>query len=206
MKKKKIILGITGNFGCGKTTVAQMFIHLGAWVIDVDKIYHELIRPKGALYKKIISEFGQEILADNKNIDRKKLGNIVFWKKKALKSLSQITHPLIIKKIRAELSRIMKTKKYRVVIIDAPLLIEADLLNIFDAIIVVKTNQKMQIERCVRQRRMKRADIIQRIRNQIPLAKKVSLADYVIDNNGTLQQTKKQVEDIWRKVINSNIK
>jgi dephospho-CoA kinase len=100
----------------------------------------------------------------------------------------------------------MKAKKFKVVIIDAPLLIEADLLNIFDVIIVVKTNRKMQIERCLRQRRMKQADIIQRIRNQIPLAKKISLADYIIDNSGTLQRTKKQVANIWRKVINSNSK
>lgn len=200
MKKRTLVLGVTGSFASGKTTVAWMFQTLGASRIDADRIYHELIRPPGSLYKKIISSFGREILGKTRQIDRKKLGKIAFSKRGDLRRLTQITHPGIIRKIREKNSQLKRTKKCRIIVIDAPLLIEAGLISLMDKLIVVKANKKNQISRCKKRKGLSRVEVIKRIRRQIPLTKKIKLADYVIDNNGTLKQTREQVRNIWKKL------
>ncbi|UCB57193.1 MAG: dephospho-CoA kinase [Candidatus Omnitrophota bacterium] len=196
MKKKILVLGITGSFASGKSSVAEMFRRLGARIIDADKIYHRLIKPPNPLYKKIVSVFGQDILRRNKYIDRKKLAERVFTDKEALNKLSQITHPVIIKEIKRRLKKI----KPGVVIIDAPLLIEAGLNKIVDKLIVVKINRKNQVIRCREQRGLSGDEIAGRNRAQVALSEKIKLADYVIDNNGTFKQTNEQVDKIWKKI------
>lgn len=200
IKSKKIILGITGSFGCGKTSVARMFRKLGASCISADNIYHGLIKPESPLYKKIVSFFGSEILKKNNEIDREKLGRIVFDKNVALKKLTQITHPVIIKRMKTECSKLKRAKANRIIAIDAPLLIEAGLIEMVDKLIVVKISRKTQIARCRKHWGVPGDGVIKRIRTQIPLTEKVELADYVIDNNGTLEQTRKQVKGIWKEI------
>lgn len=200
LRKKGLVLGITGSFCCGKTTVAGMFRRLGASCINVDTIYHRLIKPRGLLYERIVSAFGQDVLGNNKQIDRKKLAKIVFGENEALKRLCRITHPAIIKRMNLELAKLKRAKGCVVIVIDAPLLIEARLLDVADKLIVVKASKRNQIARCKRQRGVPGAEVIKRIRSQAPQAEKVKLADYVINNNGTLRQTREQVKDIWRKV------
>ncbi len=193
-------MGVTGSLASGKTTVVRMFQALGASGIDADRIYHELIRPQGLLYKRIVSTFGRGILGKTRQIDRKKLAKIVFSNRNALKTLSRITHPAIIRKIKERLSQLKRTKRCRVIVIDAPLLIEAGLIRLMDKLLVVKANKKNQVARCKRRKGLSRVEALKRIRRQIPLTKKIKLADYVIDNNGTLKQTRKQVNNIWKEV------
>ncbi|MBU3934231.1 MAG: dephospho-CoA kinase [Candidatus Omnitrophica bacterium] len=200
LRKKGLVLGITGSYCCGKTTVAGMFARLGASCINVDAIYRRFIKPRGLLYERIVSAFGRDVLGNNKQIDRKKLAKIVFGENEALKRLCRITHPAIIKRMNAELSRLKRVKRCAVIIIDAPLLIEAGLLDLVDKSIAVKAGERNQIARCKRQRGASGAEVIKRIRSQAPQAEKIKLADYVINNNGTLKQTREQVKDIWRKV------
>jgi len=199
MRKKLQVLAVTGSFAGGKTTCARMFKNLGASVVDADKIYHRLIRPGRPLYKKIASVFGREILNKNKQIDRKRLGKIVFSNRRSLKRLTGITHPAVIRKMRSEVSRLKKAASGRIIIIDAPLLIEAGLAKMADRLVVVKTGRKNQIKRCKKQWGMSAAEATKRIKLQLPLKEKTKLADYVVDNNGTLRQTREQVQDIWRK-------
>lgn len=199
-KKKKVILGITGSFGCGKTTCARMFRRLGASVISADRIYHRLIKSKGLIYKRIVSAFGPDILKDNRQIDREKLGKIVFSQKHLLKKLSRITHPAIINNIKYELTRLKKAGRAKAIVIDAPLLIESGLTKMIDSLIVVRIDRKNQIKRCKNQRGLSRDEIIKRIKGQLPLSKKIKLADYVIDNNGTLKQTREQIKKIWKNI------
>jgi len=201
-KKRIRVIGITGGFAGGKTTVASMFAKLGARPIDADKIYHQLIKPGRPLYKKIVSIFGREILTKNRQIDRKKLAKLVFDNAKVLKKLCQLTHPAVIKKIKLELSKLKKARNKQVAVIDAPLLIEAGLAKMIDSLIVVKTSQQKQISRCRKHFRAPGAEIIKRIKAQLPLRKKISLADYVVDNDGTLPQTRKQVRNIWKQLKN----
>ena len=200
LRKKGLVLGITGSYCCGKTTVAGMFARSGASCINVDTIYYRLIKPRGLLYERIVSAFGRDVLGNNKQIDRKKLAKIVFGENEALKRLCRITHPAIIKRMNVELSRLKRVKRCAVIIIDAPLLIEARLLDVVDKLIVVKASERNQIARCKRQRGASGAEIIKRIRSQAPQAEKIKLADYVINNNGTLRETREQVKNIWKKL------
>lgn len=200
MKNKVLVLGVTGGFGSGKTTVAGMFKTLGAIGLDADKIYHELIKPKGLLYKRIISSFGREILGNHNKINRKKMAKLVFGKREALEKLCRLTHPVVIKKIRFNLSILKRANACGPIVIDAPLLIEAGLLDAVDKLIVVKIDKKKQLARCKKERGLSCNEALRRIRAQAPMAKKIKLADYVVDNNGTLKQTREQVREIWKQI------
>lgn len=191
--KKRTILGITGSFGSGKTTVARNFKSLGAKIIDADKIAHRLIKPQTKIYKRIINTFSEDILKKNRTIDRDKLGEIVFNNKNLLKVLNKIIHPQVIRIIKREI----KTSSQEVIILDAPLLIEVGLKKLVDKLIVVKITRKKQMERILHKMSLSKTDILKRIRHQIPLKDKVRIADFVVDNSGTVENTKRQVIRIW---------
>lgn len=174
-----MIVGLTGSFGTGKTTVARMFKKLGAEVIDADKIVHKFIDAS----------------------TRKKLAKIVFKRKAYLELLCKIIHPLVIKRIKKEIKQ-LKPKK-NIVIIDAPLLIESGLHRIVDILIVVKAKKATQIQRAMRHMGLRKDEISKRIRFQMPLREKINLADFVIDNDGTIDETRRQVMDIWKKLFNN---
>ena len=188
-----MIIGITGSFGSGKTTVAKMFAKLGAYAIDADKVYHSLIRPEKNCYKKIVKYFGKDILAKSGQIDRKKLGNIVFKDKSKLKILNSITHDEVIKGIK----RIVKTKKGKV-IIEAPLLIESGFYKEVDKVILVANKEEEQVKRIKEARGLPSKKILKRIRMQMPFKKKLALADFIIDNSGSKRDTLIQVKEIWK--------
>lgn len=131
-----------------------------------------------------------------KTIDRKKLAQIVFKNKTLLRELNRITHPKIIRTIKKEVKRI----KRGLVVIDAPLLIEAGLANFVDKIIVVNIGKERQIERLLKKTSLSKAEILQRLKLQLPLRNKIRWADFVIDNNGTIDKTRRQVEKIRRRL------
>lgn len=192
--KEKIILGLTGSFGSGKSTAAGIFRSYGAKIIDADKIAHRLIKPQTKIYKNIINAFGKDILKKNRAIDREKLAKIVFHNKHLLKKLNKIVHPKVLRVIKEKI----KTSPGRVIILDAPLLIEAGLKKMVDKLIVVTITREKQIERISKKTGFNRPDILKIIKAQIPLRNKVRLADFVIDNSQTIEKTKKQVEQIRR--------
>jgi dephospho-CoA kinase len=192
--KKSLILGITGSFGSGKSTVAKIFVSTGAELIDADRIAHKVIKPGGAVYKKIVLNFGKGILGKNKDIDRKKLSRAVFDNNKLLKRLNCIVHPQVIRIIKQQIIN----SKSKLVILDVPLLIEAGLKNLVDKIAVVKITRKKQIERIKRKTSLKRIDILKRIRFQASQNEKLRFADFIIDNSGTITETRKQVNQIRR--------
>jgi len=191
----QIILGITGSFGSGKTTVARFFKSRHTKIIDADRLAHGLFKPGSKTYKRIIAAFGRGIVGDNRRIDRRKLSGIVFNDKGLLKKLNQIIHPQVIKIIKGQ---IKSSKGTRMIILDIPLLVEAGLRKMADKLIVVKINQAKQIQRIQRKTSLKKYEITKRIRSQIPLRRKLHLADFIIDNNGTIKETKKQAAEIRR--------
>jgi len=196
-----IIIGITGSFGTGKSTVAKIFASLGVKIIDTDKIVHKILRHDDKVSKQIIKVFGQGILDNSKNISREKLGKVVFQNKKLLQKLCDIIHPEVIKKIRSEIVVFRAKGKKTIIAIEAPLLIEAGLLGLVDRLVVVATSKPNQIKRIHKKMKLSTSEIKRRIDAQLPLSKKIKLADYVIDNNKSITFTRKQIKDIYREIL-----
>lgn len=189
-----IIIGVTGGMGTGKSTVARMFGRLGAEVLDADRIAHRVIAPGKPAYKKIVSLFGATVIKRNsREIDRKKLGLVVFARPGLLAKLNSIVHPEAIRSLRAG----VKKSKARAVVIDAPLLIEAGLTKIVDAVVVVSAGNKAQLARLIKKTGLSQKAIAQRISRQLPLREKIRKADFVIDNNGVRSKTYQQVKAVW---------
>jgi len=183
-----MIIGITGSFGSGKTTVANMFRKHGFRVINADKLYHGIYNKDKTLKDKIKKEFG--------TINRTQLKEIVFNDNKKLKKLNNITHPIIIKAIKKQINKI-KNKK---IVIDIPLLFESKLEKMFNKIIVVKCSKKEQIKRILKKKKYNKKEINQIIKSQMPLKEKIKRADFVVDN-GTIKETQKQINSIVKIVL-----
>lgn len=195
-----LIIGITGSFGTGKTTVANMFKELGVKVIDADRIAHRLMDENKEGFKKVVKIFGKGILNASGSIDKRKLARIVFKKRSQLKKLSQAIHPMVINIMYKRLDRMRKSDPNAIVVLDIPLLIEAGLKDRVDSIIVVKTNKETQIIRCMHRMKLSRPEVLMRIRAQLHIRKKERIADFVIDNSGSLDKTRRQVKRIWARI------
>ncbi|RKY32959.1 MAG: dephospho-CoA kinase [Candidatus Omnitrophota bacterium] len=197
-ENKKIVIGITGGLGTGKSTVVRMLKSYGAAVIDADQIAHGIIKPGKKIYLKLVETFGKKILGRNKNIDRKKLARAAFRNKNSLRKLNLIMHPEIIQAIKEGI----KKSPRKAVVVDAPLLIEAGLRGLVDKIIVVRAERETQLKRLLGKRRLTKKDIARRIKVQMPLEKKFCFADFIIDNSGSREKTRRQVAGIWKTLEN----
>ena len=198
-----LIIGLTGGIVSGKSTVAKMFQKLGAKIIDADRIGHEVILPNKPAWRKLIKSFGKSILKENLTIDRKKLGNLVFNDKKLLKKLNEITHPEIKKIIIKEINKFKDDNRLynKIMIIDAPLIYEASMDYLMEKIILVQLNEKEQIKRLAVRNIFTREESLKRINSQIPNKEKTEKADYIINNNNSVEKTKEQVIKIWQEII-----
>lgn len=190
-------IGLTGGFGTGKSTVADIFRSLGAVVIDADRLAHDSIRKGGQAYGRVVALFGSPVLGAGREIDRRKLGRIVFADKKALKKLDKIVHPIVVRDIK---KKMRQAGGDDVVVIDAPLLIEAGLAGIVDRLVVVKCPKDEQLRRSMKKFGLDKKEVSRRIRSQISLAKKIKMADHVVDNSGPKAVTRSEVKKIWRQI------
>jgi dephospho-CoA kinase len=183
-------IGLTGNIGCGKSTVLCMLQALGARVIDADKLAHQVMEPGTPVWHGIVETFGQAILAPDGRIDRPALGRIVFSAPKALRRLEAIVHPAVDEEIRAQIEAATEP----LVVIEAIKLIESGLHRNLNAVWIVTCSREQQMERLVHQRGMSYETAIQRINAQAPIEEKLPLANVVIDNSGTVEETWQQVQ------------
>lgn len=177
------IIGLTGNSGSGKSTVANILKNEGGYIIDADKIAHENMKQKGCAYSDIISYFGNIILDSDKNIDRKKLGNIVFNNKNKLNKLNEITHKYIIEKIEKEIKKIADNKEYKFIVIDAPLLIETGLNKKVDSVWVVYADFEKRVKRVMIRDNITEEEVKIRFKNQLNFEEQKLYADKIILNN-----------------------
>jgi dephospho-CoA kinase len=193
-------VGLTGGIACGKSTVARMFVMLGAHLIDFDKLAHEVQEPECPAWKDIIKHFGKGILKQDETIDRNKLAQIVFADKKELQVLNDIVHPHVFKLWQKRLDKIKKNEEHAIVLSDVPLLFEEKTQNLFDLTILVLIPPEKQISRLMARNKMSREEALLRLKSQLPIADKIELADIVIDNQENVSQTEKKVAQIWRQL------
>jgi dephospho-CoA kinase len=198
--RKTIIIGVTGSFGTGKTTVAEIFKTLGAALLDADKLAHGAFKKGMISYRQVVKNFGSGILDKFGKIDRTKLAHLVFRNKRSLSKLCSIVHPIVIATMKESIRKISNSGTAPAIVIDAPLLIEAGLHNIVDYLIVVKTSRQTQIKRAIKKTGLTNKDVISRMKSQLPLAKKIQMADYIVDNEGSKNDTKKVVKKIWEEI------
>ena len=192
------VIGLTGSFGTGKSTVAAMFTRCGAKVLDADKVVHRLLEKDRSSRKKIIKFFGKDIVSKGK-IDRRKLGAVVFHSPSKLKRLEKILHPAVQEVFKKELKNIKKRDPKATVVLDIPLLFESKRRWPFKSIVVVKTTRANQLKRAARKFHLTPREALRRITKQMPLKDKIRRADFIIDNNKSKRETKKQVKRLWQK-------
>ncbi len=196
-----IKIALTGNIGCGKSTVAKLFKELGAYTVDADSIIRGFYRKEHTVYREVLRQFGAGILDEKGNIDRKKLADIVFKDRDKLKILESITHGALYK----ELDRIYKKlPPSAVIVVEASLLIEKGTYKNYDYTVVVYAPYQTCRERAL-SRGMNPEDFERRWKNQMPIEEKVKYADFVIDNSGDIEETKEQVRQIWEKITGGKV-
>jgi dephospho-CoA kinase len=199
--------GLTGGVASGKSTVARMFEELGAKVIDADRIGHELLGSTQPPYNEIVRRFGKEVLDASGEIDRRRLGAIVFSDAAKLRELNAILHPRIIERVEEEAQRYRAQDPRAVILVDAALIFEAGIGSRFEKLLVAWCPPEMQIDRLMAKAGLSRKKAEQRVAAQIPSDEKRRRADYVIDCSGSLEDTRKQVERLFlelRRIVVGN--
>jgi dephospho-CoA kinase len=191
-----IIVGLTGSVGTGKSTVTDFFRELGAYIIDWDELARKVTRPHLRAWKEIVEYFGKGILNDDLTINRQKLAEIVFSDKEKVTKLNQIVHPEVFKEDERITNEIKSLDPDALIIKDIPLLFELTRPIFVDKIVVVSASEQTQLRR-LEEKGMSREDAQSRIKSQLPLEEKIKSADFVINNDGPLEETKKQVEEIY---------
>ncbi|AGB18706.1 dephospho-CoA kinase [Thermoanaerobacterium thermosaccharolyticum] len=191
------VIGLTGGIASGKSTVSSILRSLGAFIIDADVVSREIMIKGTKTYNILVDEFGKEILRKDGEIDRKKLGNLVFADKQKLNRLNEITHPEIIRRIKEIIEEERKSGKEKAIVLDAALLIEMRLFNMVDEVWLVVVDKKTQIRRLMKRDNLNYNDALNRIKSQMSIEDKMKYADFIINNCKDFNAIKKQVELLW---------
>lgn len=200
------ILGLTGGISSGKSAVSQCFKEKGIPVVDADAIAREVVKPRTPGLSKIIAHFGSSILTEERKLDRKKLGEIIFNDDNEREILDNILRQEIELKMDEELEK-LKREHHELIIMDIPLLFEANYESKCDEIMTVFVSQKTQLSRLMLRDNISEEQALARINSQMPIVDKALLSDVIIDNEGTIENTKLQVDrwlDIFKETRFSN--
>jgi dephospho-CoA kinase len=189
------LIGLTGGVGSGKSTVAEMLRELGAVLIDADEAAHAVYEPGTAGFDAIVAEFGPEYVRDGR-IDRRRLGELVFKDRDAIGRLNAIVHPLVRDWMARRTSEAAEGGA-EVIVQDVPLLYENGLEDLFSSVVLVYVSPEVQLERLVKGRGLDEARARSIISAQMPIDEKRRRAHHVIDNSGTQDETRRQVEEVW---------
>ncbi|MGQ9583911.1 MAG: dephospho-CoA kinase [Anaerolineae bacterium] len=192
------VIGLTGNIATGKSQVLGLLKNLGAYVVDADERVHRLLRRGTEVYQEVVDAFGPGILDAKGEIDRRRLGARVFADEGALRRLEAIVHPAVIRDVQEELQRVAQAGQHRVAVVEAIKLIESGLADdLCDELWVVHAPRAEQVARLMETRGMSRQEAEQRVAAQPPQEEKEARADWVIDNSGSLEATRQQLERAW---------
>lgn len=194
-----LIIGVTGNIGSGKSTVCQILAKLGATIIDADKLAHEAYKPNSQTWQELISAFGKDIVKANGEIDRQKLGQMVFSDSNALAQLNQIVHPRAHCMAKEQIE-IYRRQAVKIVAVEATLLIEAGWANLVDKVWLVIAPDDIVTQRLTQYKEMSESQLLARLKSQMPAREKMKYANEVIYNNGDIPQLEARVTELWHKL------
>jgi len=198
-----IIAGVTGTIGTGKSTVARMFAEMGAFVIDHDRISREVVEPGKPAWQAIVDVFGNAVLNNDRSINRQALADIVFNDSARLQKLNSIVHPAVLGEDQRRVEQRKRIDPDGLIIKDVPLLLEAgpEIAHLLvEKIIVVFASPDVQLKRLI-VRGVPEEDARNRIKTQLPVSDKTKYADFVVNNDGTLDETMQQVKDIYSRLM-----
>jgi dephospho-CoA kinase len=194
-------VGLTGGIGTGKSTVSQIFRDLGCLIIDADLLAREVVEPGEPAHARIVAEFGKGVLDADGQIDRKKLGAVVFGDAAKRKRLEEFTHPEIRQRQAAVLAELITEGFEGIAIFDAALLVETGGAKTMDRLVVVYADEATQLRRIRLRDDISEEEAIQKIKSQMPLAEKAKQAHYVVDNSGTREETERRVREVYQALL-----
>ena len=193
-------VGLTGGVACGKSTILAMFARRGAFIIRADEIAHELMRPGQPVYAKVVAAFGNGILESDQTISRPRLAELAFGNDR-ISELNALVHPEVIRYQEEWLEHVRWREQHAIAIVEAALMIEANAHKTLDKLIVVTCSDQERVRRFQLRTGLEeesaRKEVLRRMKNQLPEAEKVKLADYVVDNSGDFEFAEQQVGPIW---------
>lgn len=192
-----IVIGLTGGILSGKSTVAELLKKLGATVIDADKVGHEAYQPDTETWREVVAAFGESILQPNREIDRRKLAQIVFSDPQALKRLNGIMHPRMFQMMQAKIDALRREGRTEVLVLEAAVLIEANWTPLADQVWVTAAPEETVIRRLVNRNGLSEEQARARIRSQLSNAERARHADIVIDTDCTLAEVEDKVKKLW---------
>jgi len=195
-----LLVGLTGGIASGKSLVGKVLRELGAHLIDADRIVHCLTEQNQSAWQEIVEHFGQGILLPNREIDRKKLGEIVFNDEKQRTWLNSCLHPKVFEAFLASVRNMRNRPPDTIIVLDAALLFETGYDKKMDRTLVVYVEPEQQLERLMRRDSFTKEQALARIRSQMPLMVKRGRADYVIDNTGSREHTERQTREVFFKL------
>jgi dephospho-CoA kinase len=193
-----MIIGLTGGIASGKSTVSRLLVERGAALVDADAVAREVVQPGEAALDEIAVLFGQAVIQEDGSLNRKALGDIVFGDKDKLKMLESITHPAIRRRMQEKLHKLSAENPRRLIVADIPLLYETGQVQLYDGVMVVYVPADVQVHRLAERNGMSKEEAEQRVSLQMDIEEKRKLADWVIDNSGTIENTARQIDDLWK--------
>ena len=199
-------VGLTGGIAAGKSVVGEMFAALGAHVIQADEISHQLMQPGQAVYREVVAHFGREILNPDGSVNRPRLAELAFSSKPSrVQELNQIVHPAVIRREEEWMEQVSQRDPHAVAIVEAALILEAGMASGLDRLVVVTCRPEQRIERWARRLNVDeetaRREVTRRMAAQLPDEEKIKAADYVVDNSGSLDETSRQVKQIYAQLL-----
>ncbi len=209
-------VGLTGGIAAGKSVVGEMFVALGARLVQADRIAHSLMQPGEAVYNEVVRHFGREILNRDGSVNREKLAEAAFGKLSdsasvqassvvpRIAELNRIVHPAVIRSQEAWMEEMGRQDPHAVAIVEAALLLEAGAGKRFDRLVVVTCSEDQRVARFAARQKIEfeaaRKEVTRRMAAQLPDEEKIKAADFVIDNSSSLEQTREQVRQVWEKL------
>lgn len=194
-------VGLTGGIASGKTTVSRILTELGAFVLDADAFARTAMEPGAGAYNRVVQRFGTTILDEDGQIVRRRLARIVFHDDESRKALNAIVHPEVIAEADRRLAEYAPRGAAPITVFDAALLVESGLYRRFHRVVVVRCSRETQLRRLLAREGMSTDEAEARIDSQAPLEKKLAVADYVIDTEGTLRESRKQTEGVYAALL-----